>query len=449
MGILLFLAPLAVTRAEERPEAVQFALQERAAFALFEKREWDKAIAAFEKQIAIFAHNPSPYYNIACCYALQGKADRAATWLTMSIERGWRDLRHLERDPDFRKVRDSAEYRACLAVLAAVRRSDPDPLPEPEPIESVRAAASARTILVESAIEQRALDRRRALLAESQVRRLLFQLYNHRLGRLSRYLTENGDARDASIAAHERVRTAMLYLARADRHDASDRGLMRASALLVYLYAERFLRGWAGSPLVGDVLYWRAHALGTLGEHARAARSLRALADDLDGAQRGRALAELCAVLAKTDDRRDELLRAVTRLEEEHSRIIPTMLPRLTKALLLAKGIRDERRVAGRARTLYVFVTPEEFESEQRLATLRGLRRADLSILVVPVVRERTPEVDGWLAKHAAGLQVATEPLKYARDMWIARTPTVVLAATGRVIAVDPGESRLRRLLGE
>ncbi|MHC4550183.1 MAG: hypothetical protein ACYTEZ_15540 [Planctomycetota bacterium] len=60
--------------AQDKGVAERFLAQEEKAFVHYHRREWSRAIAAFEQQIAIFSGNPRPYYNIACCYGLQGDA---------------------------------------------------------------------------------------------------------------------------------------------------------------------------------------------------------------------------------------------------------------------------------------------------------------------------------------------------------------------------------------
>ncbi|MHC4955860.1 MAG: tetratricopeptide repeat protein, partial [Planctomycetota bacterium] len=93
IGLLVLASSAAAQKAQiQATLGEQFLAQERAAFTLYEKKAWPDAVAAFEKQIALYADNPRPYYNIACVYALQGHADRAAVWLKLSIDHGWRNV---------------------------------------------------------------------------------------------------------------------------------------------------------------------------------------------------------------------------------------------------------------------------------------------------------------------------------------------------------------------
>ena len=240
---LLLLAGGAV--AQDATLAERFLRQEQAAFVHFNRKEWPQAIAAFEQQLAIFSRNPRPYYyyNIACCYALQGDVERMATWLRLSITNGWRDAEHRGKDPDYDGVRQSEPFRGCLTLLERARRQDPAALPRRIPPEAVPGAGSARAILRESLLRENLLQPQQDLLAEHQYRKQLFRIYDIRMARLARYLTENGDAPDADEAAEARARTAMAYLVQATGDNEGDRELRDVAARDVLRSAEAFLRG--------------------------------------------------------------------------------------------------------------------------------------------------------------------------------------------------------------
>jgi tetratricopeptide (TPR) repeat protein len=407
--------------------ATQFAAQERNAFEHYNRKQWDAAVAAFETQIAIFSGNPAPYYNIACCYALQGKAERAATWLRLSIARGWRDLRHLERDPDFAKLRGHAAYQAVVKHLAEVRRRDPDPLPSPVAASASRPSESARMILTTSALAERALAADGALLMEHQVRRRLFVVLDRRMGRLTRYLAENGDARDADVAAHARTQTAMRYLLEADERDEADRGLRRAAAALVLSTVEEYLRGWAGAPSTADVLYFRGYALRVLGARDRAARQLLdVIEDDPASDAAGRARVELCV----TYDDLAKLKAAYAALERDSPRFIRPQRARLAEARLRAKGLPDEAKAITaktQGETLLLFVAAGDPDSERMLKQARGTGR----VVVVPA----GPPDEAWLKTHTEGYELAVrEATGLARAMWLPRVPWGVLCRDGEVV---------------
>lgn len=440
--------------AEAQSVADRFLDQERTAFEHYNRKAYAEAIAAFEKQIAIFASNPRPYYNVACCYALQGKAERAATWLRLAIAHDWRDLGHLERDPDFDGVRESEAYRVCVDLLRQIRRRNPDPLPRPLAPATVPAAPSAQSILVAAAIREQALAAERDLLEEHQLRQRLFAILDRQFGALTRYLAENGDARDAAAAAHARVQTAMRYLAQADEDSADDQPLRAAAARLVLIASEDFLRGWAGSPYLPDVLYWRGFALSMAGRGGEARAQWRTVAADHAGGEAaGRALADLCALEARAGNRK-ELARYYAALERDYPGTLRRMRPRLMRARLMVKGVPEELDALAtgfEGATIYAFVSTSNIESEKRLSTLRRLagvaQKSELRVFVL-CLDEPSESVGRWLEEHASGLK--TQPgAELARAVWLNRVPLLIVARRGKLVGLDPDDKELARLLLE
>jgi len=459
LGVVL-LAAVAGAQ-EQQSTAARFLEAEETAFRSFRLEQWDEAIAAFERQIAVFAENPRPYYNIACCYARQGKADRAGTWLSLAIARGWRDARHLRGDTDFDLVRDSAAFKACMTELLARRVEDPDPQPRAVPVTSVPSAESARSILGAAAIRERVLARQELLLGADQYKRRLFRLYDRRMAMLTRYLAENGDARDADDAAHARVQTAMLYLARS----ADDANVRAISARYVLRTADQFLQGWGGSPLLHEVRFWRAHAEAQLGRARKAEARLRSLlADHPRSASAPRSLVELCVMLAN-QNRRDDLRRDFAALRDgfgEQPSVQRMMRERLMKARLFADGIPEffELDPSGAVRAAtqgytglvaYLVVSIEDEASGARLDSLRKAAGDKVRVIVISVDDEqRTGRalIDAWFEKHAAGLPTLRRPERMLQYLWLRRVPTLIVARGGTVLAVDPTDDELAGHIG-
>ncbi len=73
-------------------------------------KEYDKSIRCFEKVIELDPTESAAYYNIACCYSLMGEADKALEWLALSVERGFHDWKHMEKDTDLDNIRKTARY---------------------------------------------------------------------------------------------------------------------------------------------------------------------------------------------------------------------------------------------------------------------------------------------------------------------------------------------------
>jgi tetratricopeptide (TPR) repeat protein len=259
--------------------ADRFIEQEQLAFAKLAREDYEAAIAAFEKQIAIYPDSPRPYYNIACCYALKGNAERAATWLELAVRHGWRNAEHLDADSDFQSVRESDAFRRARKLLDEL----PPLLPRRLGTATVPAAESVTRILVEGILAQAQLEVDERLLEPAQVDAQLFALYDRQMARLARYIEENGDARDAHLAGRERVRIASLYRVGANPGSKLD----AVARTYIRLTAEEFTERWPTSPYLFEIRFWRAAATSDT-------TALRQLTLDAPrGAVAARAMAEL------------------------------------------------------------------------------------------------------------------------------------------------------------
>ncbi len=58
-------------------------------------------------------------YNLACCYGLLGEPALAARYLRRAVDAGFRDLTHLQRDPDFNNVRGRPVFDAAVDDMTA------------------------------------------------------------------------------------------------------------------------------------------------------------------------------------------------------------------------------------------------------------------------------------------------------------------------------------------
>ena len=459
---LLLLLATTVSAQEIPLTAQRYLMQEEEAFRHYRAKEWDKAVAAFERQIAIFKDNPRPYYNIACCYGLQGDAARAATWLNLAIAHGWRDADHLGTDPDFDGVRETPEYIRAVANLARARSSDPDPLPRRLPLLSAAPARSSAEALSDTRGRPERLAAARVLLDPREYRKRLFAIYDRRMARLARYLAENGDAKDAASAAHQRVRTALLYLKEADDGE-TDRDLRRLGALYTIETTEQFLRGFAGDPDLADILYARAHARRLLGRTDGAERDLMTILRDhpqsrLDPVAR----IELCGIY--TDAHRvEDLRRAYGALLErwgDDPRVRATIRGELMEARLLVDKVPNlfdlDVRVAEQAEAhegafLYVCVAVGDEASQARLAQLASPSAALLPVIVCIDRAESVaePEVVLWLKKHARGLPAIVRGNDAVERLGLTKVPTVILATRdSTLLAIDPTPEELARLVG-
>jgi hypothetical protein len=81
----------------------------------FAAGDYDKALTLSKKIIALDPHFNLAWYNLACVYGRQKKADQAVESLNSAIENGFADLCFMEHDPDLDAIRDSAGYQKILA----------------------------------------------------------------------------------------------------------------------------------------------------------------------------------------------------------------------------------------------------------------------------------------------------------------------------------------------
>ena len=56
-------------------------------------------------------------YAMASCYALEGDAEHALSWLERAFALGYRDLAGAQTDPRFAALRDNARYRELVALV--------------------------------------------------------------------------------------------------------------------------------------------------------------------------------------------------------------------------------------------------------------------------------------------------------------------------------------------
>jgi tetratricopeptide (TPR) repeat protein len=421
---LLLLA--AAARAQDVQDLVErYLAQEEEAYVHYRAKDFEKAVAAFERQIATFAENPGPYYNIACCYALAGDADLAAKWLALSIERGWRDAVHMARDPDFDGVRQSAGYIACLAQLKRARERDPDPMPQVVP-----APEAPPPPLSEEAVRVR-----RILYGEHACRKWLFDVYDRRMAVLARYLAENGDTAHAGVAAHMRVATAAAYLEEAEGQGEPDRALREVAANCVLRTAEEFLRSWPGDKRLPEVLLLRAGALAALGQEAEAIALLRTVRADHPAYALTAELA-LCEMLPPGE----ELKRARARLGERapmRARLFCDGMP----DLLGLDGAVAARVAMHEGLFAFVFVACGDLDSERRLKELPGTNDR---LLPVVVCIDDEPDL-AWLTKHAHVFPILMHGRRAIERL--GGVPAVVVAGKdGTVVAVNPDAAELERL---
>lgn len=76
--------------------------------------EQQQAINDYERAIRLNPEDFFPYYNAACCLAIQKKSEEACRFLKFAVEKGFNNGSQLKKDKDFDNIRNSA----CFINLA-------------------------------------------------------------------------------------------------------------------------------------------------------------------------------------------------------------------------------------------------------------------------------------------------------------------------------------------
>jgi thiol-disulfide isomerase/thioredoxin len=111
--VLFLLGGVLPARAQEAPDE-RFQDLFKQGLASLEKRDFDPAIDAFKKAIAVDQRPPEPYYNIACAYALRGSKEQALDWLGEALRHGFNDEKHIEQDHDLDAIRGEARFAELM-----------------------------------------------------------------------------------------------------------------------------------------------------------------------------------------------------------------------------------------------------------------------------------------------------------------------------------------------
>ena len=84
------------------------------ALELLKNKKYPEAIRLYEELIEERPNNQTALYNMACAYSLTGKKEEALVYLQKSLEAGFVNFAHLEKDPDLDPLREEPGYRALL-----------------------------------------------------------------------------------------------------------------------------------------------------------------------------------------------------------------------------------------------------------------------------------------------------------------------------------------------
>lgn len=78
------------------------------------RNDLEEALAWYKKALAVDPDFGDAYYNMACVYAVQGKADLALRYLKIAYLNGYATADGIAQDPDLASLRGSAEYQSLV-----------------------------------------------------------------------------------------------------------------------------------------------------------------------------------------------------------------------------------------------------------------------------------------------------------------------------------------------
>jgi len=82
-----------------------------------QRGRFDDGLRVDQRLIKMRPDDPMAHYNLACSFALTEQVERAAASLDVAIELGYRDFKHLRRDPDLKSLRQHPLYRRIRARI--------------------------------------------------------------------------------------------------------------------------------------------------------------------------------------------------------------------------------------------------------------------------------------------------------------------------------------------
>lgn len=85
---------------------------------IYTKRgEHEKALHTDRKLVTMFPDDPICRYNLACSLSNRFMIDEAINELRRAIELGYKDCKHLEKDPDLKNIRSDLRFQKLLNDL--------------------------------------------------------------------------------------------------------------------------------------------------------------------------------------------------------------------------------------------------------------------------------------------------------------------------------------------
>ena len=84
----------------------------------YTRRGWHEKGLEIDKRLAFLCKDdPIVHYNLACSYALSGYTTKSLTALKRAVRLGFRDIKHLQTDPDLKCLHEYPPFQKWFATI--------------------------------------------------------------------------------------------------------------------------------------------------------------------------------------------------------------------------------------------------------------------------------------------------------------------------------------------
>ena len=90
---------------------------------LIQAKKYDLAISVLITDSSLMPDNWRVLYNLACAYSLKGDKRRAIESLAKAVQKGFTNVRELERNDQLNPIREEPEFKRILQEVIQKRGS--------------------------------------------------------------------------------------------------------------------------------------------------------------------------------------------------------------------------------------------------------------------------------------------------------------------------------------
>ncbi len=92
--------------------------------AAYNRQEYATAIDFYRRWLEADPRDSTTWYNLACCYGLEGETEHALDAFVTAVRAGWSDAEHPMRDPDLESLRDDPRFIVAVAMAKTSTSKD-------------------------------------------------------------------------------------------------------------------------------------------------------------------------------------------------------------------------------------------------------------------------------------------------------------------------------------